>query len=166
MAPNDVDLDQLVAQLASEILAAVDREGKLESWATERLDGSINEAALDKACTQLAEQFLTSDPPQTGLWEHLLVTLAFRSSRTQKHHGLSACKSVLLHLGTLLSEERPEHFIAPTLMTFASAMTVVLAIQYKLTQDIEATIRRLCEKRLCLFLQKRNDAQNYIKWTL
>ena len=146
MEPNDLDLGELVSQLASEILAAVNGGGDLESWATERLDGLIHGTALDKACTLVAEQFLTSDPPQTGYWDHLLVTLALHSTRTKQRHSFSACTAVLRHLGDMLSEERPKQFNSPMLTTMASAMTMVLATQYRLKQDIEDTMLRLCEQ--------------------
>jgi hypothetical protein len=75
MEPDEPDQDQLVTQLVNEILVAVDQVGELKSWVVERLDGPINDAALHEACTQVAEQFLSSTPPQTGFWEHLLLTL-------------------------------------------------------------------------------------------
>ncbi len=143
MEPDEPDQDQLVTQLVNEILVAVDQVGELKSWVVERLDGPINDAALHEACTQVAEQFLSSTPPQTGFWEHLLLTLAVHS-RNRQPSGLSACKSVVQHLSDLLGDERLRHFKAPELVTLASAMTVALAIQDKLTQDVEATICRLC----------------------
>lgn len=146
MEPNDVDLDQLVADLVSEILAVADRAGELDAWATERLNDSINDEALDKACTQLAEQFLTSDPPQTGAWEHLLVTLAIHSCRSKQLQGMNACQSMLRQLRDFLVDGQPKHFNPSKLMVIASAMTVVLASQYRLTQDIEVSIRQLCER--------------------
>ena len=145
MEPDETDQDQLVAKLVSEILPVVDRVGELQVWVEERLDGSINDAALQQACIQIAEQYLNSDPPQTGSWEHLLVTLAVHSGKTRRHFGLSACRSVVRHLCDLLGDERLRHFDAPKSITLASALTVVLAIQDRLTQDVEVAVRRLCD---------------------
>jgi hypothetical protein len=75
-----------------------------------------------------------------------LITLAFHSSRNHKHHGLSACKSIIQNLGELLREDRLGHFHVPELVTLASAMTVVLAIQDKLHQDVEEATRSICNR--------------------
>jgi len=145
MTPDEEDQARLVAQLASEISVAVDRVGEFESWVAKRLDGSIDDDALDQACTRVAEKFLTSDPPQTGAWEHLLVTLAVHSSRSRDHHGLDACRAVVGQVSDMLGDERLGHFKPAQIMTLASAMTIVLAVQDRLHQDVEETIRRLCD---------------------
>ena len=53
---------------------------------------------------------------------------------------------MLRHLSDFLVEGHPELFNPSKLMIFAGAMTVVLASQYRLTQDIEVSMRRLCER--------------------
>jgi alkylhydroperoxidase/carboxymuconolactone decarboxylase family protein YurZ len=146
MPSDDQDKNEFVAQLATEIITAVDQAGELESWVARRIDGSTDEAALAEASTQVAMRLLDVEPPITGAWEHLLVTLAVHSSRAPKHRGLAACRSIVRSLGDSLVENRLGEFDSQRVLTLACALTVALAIQDKLTQDIEETMRGLAER--------------------
>ena len=136
---------ELVAQLVREVADAVGQVGELEAWVAKHLDGSVDETAK-QACVQAAEQFLVGTPPQIGAWEHLLVTLAFHSGRNREQTGLDTCKSIIEHLTGQLGGDPSRPFNTPELTTLASAMTVVLAIQDKLRQDIEESMRRMCDQ--------------------
>ena len=137
---------QEVGQLVNEILLVVETAGKLEAWVAKDLDDSIDDAVLDEAFTQVAHRLLTSEPPQIGYWDQLLVTMAVQSTHDRQHRGLNSCRSVIHHLSKSLHQEHLPPFNPPELVSIASALTVALAIQGKLSQDIEEATGRICEK--------------------
>ena len=145
MEPHKADQEQQVTEWVNEIGQAVGQVGQLEAWVAKQLDGTAG-AAPEQACAEAAKQFLDSTPSDIGAWEHLLVTLAFHSGRTREQHGLNTCKSIIEHLVDRLHAEPHGEFNTPELTTLASAMTVVLAIEDRLQQDVEEAMRGICER--------------------
>ena len=138
--------DFSVSGLVDEILTALGTTEELENWLPQHLDGSIDVAVLTEAYRAVTQRLLGAEPPLTARWERLLVGAAGRHSRTDSEHGYEACKAAIAELtemnqGAAFSGQPSEQIV-----TFASALTLVLTAQRKLRQPIEIAIESLCEK--------------------
>ena len=145
MTADESDRGPVVDQFANEMIDALDRSGRFEALVAERVDDSMDEEVLDEACVRVADELLKVTPPRTAQWEHFLVTLASHSSKSRQRHGLHVCELVIHRLRAMLAADELTTTEPAKLITLASALTVVLAAQEKLRQDVEQTMLALCE---------------------
>lgn len=139
-----VDFD--VPELVEEILSALDAAGGMESWVQRRMDGSDDGAILDEAFLEVTQRLFLADPPRTTDWEHLPVATADRSARPNGLHAYEACKSAIAELTKMIEEDSFNNVAPERIVTFGSALTLVLIAQRRLRQPIEVAIGSWCEK--------------------
>ena len=135
-----------VARLVDEIVSNVDEVGELEAWVKRRLDGTVEDALLDEAFGQVTQRWLGAEPPQTALWEHLVVVTAAHSTKPNGQHGYEACKSAIARMTQMVEEEVFRNVSAEVIVSLASALTLTLAAQRRLHQPIEVATGALGEK--------------------
>ncbi|MCA9102745.1 MAG: hypothetical protein KDA63_16415 [Planctomycetales bacterium] len=138
--------EQHVAQLAAEVSAAVDQVGALEDWTERHCAGAVPADVVRDACVRVADECLAADPPESGAWEHLLVTLAIHSGRHHTSAGQDAAEAMLLKLARLLEAGELKRYSPEQVVTLAGAMTLALASEDKLTQEVEVAMHETCER--------------------
>lgn len=134
-------------RLIEEILSKIDEVGQIESWVETRLNGSLPSTVVQDACVDVTTKLLRSDPPKTGEWEHLIVSLAAHSRQSKQEIAIASCNAIIDALSALLDDGTLQRMNEHKLVTVASALTVTLSAERRLRQAIEEVVRRICEER-------------------
>ena len=134
------------SSLVEELLAAFDTVGELERWVDRRMEGTIDQSALNDAFDQVTQRLLSSDPPDTAFWEQLLFASSVRSAKAHGQHALDACRAAVEQLLKMIESNALQQVSPDRIVTLASALTLALTAQKKLRQTIEEAIGALGDR--------------------
>ena len=138
--------DDSASELADEILKAGAEVGVLESWVEQQLDGSANLAIVQAAYRELTRRLICATAPDVAVWEHVIVTTAISAERSNLIQSTEACRAALAELQAILADGLTEGFPPDQIVTLASALTLVLAAQREVRQDIETSVELLRQR--------------------
>ena len=135
-----------IARLTDDILSALGTTESLESWLRQHLGSSADSAVLTDTFRAVTQRLLGTEPPQTARWERLMVGAAGQVSGSDGDYGFGPCKAAIAELTEMIQEEAFSRVSPEQILTFASALTLVLTAQRKLRQPIENAMASLCQK--------------------
>ena len=135
--------DTNAENLAREIQAMLEQPGQWKDWLRQHAQAASEDDVLPQACALVTEALLGAEPPKTALWEQLLIQLAVHSHEMARQVGLNQCKMVLGKLHEMIAAGRLPRV---EVVTLAGALTVALAAQRSIRQQIEEVMTVLCER--------------------
>lgn len=137
--------DNKTPSLLDELLSTLDTAGKTEEWVERNMGGTAKVQDFDEAFSALTLRLLV-DQAQIAGWEHLLVTVAIRSTKSNSQQAYSACDAAIAEFSKMMKGDSLKNLNNEQIVTLASALTLVLTAQRKLRQSTENAIRLLCDR--------------------